>query len=262
MAINKSFITVGSVQLQTILSSRGTVKYALPKPWPKDTNSLLQAAEAILSKYGSKIVAWEIQRRLRSHRYIEILCGNCSRTGFTNLDSILVGRSTGCTCRRIRVPSIIHPCANMLRDRYYAIVQRCNNPDCEEYRNYGARGIRTEFKDATEFVSYILANLPHATYKDLDIDRQDNDGNYAPGNLRLVPRALNLRNKRTNKWVKYRGKRIIATDLYTHLKRDYPGFKLSQARTTKLALQGIPWVQILVRKARGPYQSTLRSTTS
>ena len=262
MGINKSSVTTESSQLQIILSSRGTAKYRLQKPWPKDTNSLLLAAEVILSKYNSRLMPPKaIYRTGRSYRYINIICGNCKQQVSTNLENLLSGKTRGCSCLQF-TPIIDHPCADLLRDRYYAIVQRCNNPDCEDYHNYGARRIRTEFSNATEFVSYVLENLPHEDYKGLDIDREDNNGNYTPGNLRLVPRAVNLRNKRTNKLVRYRGQMVIASDLYDYLKQDFPKFNLSRHRTTHLAMEGVPWPSILTRKPRGPYRSTRRSTIS
>lgn len=77
--------------------------------------------------------------------------------------------------------------------------QRCVNSNNRSYRNYGGRGIEFRFASVRDAVRYIQAHLPHETYLGLDIDRIDNSGHYAPGNLRLVTRAQNLRNKRGSK---------------------------------------------------------------
>jgi hypothetical protein len=146
-----------------------------------------------------------------------------------------------------------------LADRYWAIQQRCENPNNPNYPNYGGRGIKNRFKDAVQFVNYILTALPHSSYLGLEIERQNNNGHYEPGNLRLTTSAVNQRNKRTNRWVDYKGRKIIATDLHAQLQTDFPAFKLCLKHTMKLLKAGYPWQYIVERKARGPYKK--RSST-
>lgn len=86
--------------------------------------------------------------------------------------------------------------------------QRCNNQNDGSYRNYGGRGIECRFSSVREAMEYVKATLPHETYLGVDIDREDNDGHYEPGNLRLISRQGNLRNKRGNNLVSWRGKVI------------------------------------------------------
>ena len=44
------------------------------------------------------------------------------------------------------------------------------------------------------------------------IDRIDVNGNYAPENCRWVPMAFQAKNKRTNVYFEFEGKRMILTD--------------------------------------------------
>lgn len=99
-----------------------------------------------------------------------------------------------------------------LRKRVNDWFQRCGNPQSHSWRNYGARGIECRFASVKEAVEWVKTNLPHATYSKLDIDRIDNDGHYEPGNLRLVSRAENLRNRRHNNTLVWRGETILACD--------------------------------------------------
>lgn len=76
-----------------------------------------------------------------------------------------------------------------------AMKQRCQNPKCKAYRNYGARGIKVceEWQKFEPFLAWALNN---GYEKGLDLDRKDNDGNYEPSNCRWIPRRQNINNRR------------------------------------------------------------------
>ena len=76
-----------------------------------------------------------------------------------------------------------------------SMKQRCQNPKCAAYKNYGARGIKVcdEWQKFEPFLEWCLAN-GHA--KGLDLDRINNDGNYEPGNCRWTTRKENSNNTR------------------------------------------------------------------
>jgi hypothetical protein len=82
-----------------------------------------------------------------------------------------------------------------------SMMQRCNNPKCTNYKNYGARGIivSEEFKNCKTFIEY-LESLPDYS-KDKTMDRINNEGNYERGNLKwstTVEQNLNKRIKSDN----------------------------------------------------------------
>ena len=86
-----------------------------------------------------------------------------------------------------------------LRCIYTGIKQRCNNPQCKDYKNYGGRGIQNKFKSADEFVDCVINDLGYDTYdkiKGLEIDRTDNNGHYEPGNIQFTTRSENDKNRR------------------------------------------------------------------
>jgi hypothetical protein len=83
-----------------------------------------------------------------------------------------------------------------------AMLQRCNNPNMENYERYGGRGISV-CKEWLRFEGF---------YKDMgdsppgmSIDRIDNNGNYSASNCRWVTRTAQQRNKRSNVMVEYKG---------------------------------------------------------
>lgn len=78
-----------------------------------------------------------------------------------------------------------------------AIKQRCLNPRCRAYHNYGGRGI-TVCDEWLEFEPFLAWALAAGWKKGLEIDRIDNDGNYSPENCSFVTRVVNDNNRRTN----------------------------------------------------------------
>ncbi len=102
----------------------------------------------------------------------------------------------------------IHP----LWDAWHAIRQRCLNPNCKAYINYGARGITIcdEWKDDAEaFIKWGLAN---GWEVGLEIDRIDNNGPYSPSNCRFVTMQVNRQNRRITRSMTAFGERKTLSD--------------------------------------------------
>lgn len=87
-----------------------------------------------------------------------------------------------------------------------SIVDRCSNPKCPQYHNYGGRGIKMcdEWRHHPElFCEWAMDN----GYADnLTIDRIDANGNYEPSNCRWITNAEQQTNKRNNVLITYDGK--------------------------------------------------------
>lgn len=184
---------------------------------------------------GSLKLVGEVQIQGK-HRRIAARCAVCRREFLLWVDAILSGRTTDCRCQRNRkyskAPDVR---VQRLGGRYDAIYQRCSNPSNESWPNYGGRVIELRFPSREEFIRWCLVYLRHPTYKGIDIDRKDNDGHYEPHNLRLVPRRVNLSNKRTNTRVPYKGLSVCVSHLWHLLKRDHPTFSFQWQYTTRLA---------------------------
>lgn len=76
-----------------------------------------------------------------------------------------------------------------------AMKARCSNPKHKAWHNYGGRGISVcgEWEDSFE---QFWVDMGSTYQKGLDIDREDNNGNYTPKNCRWVTRRKNTRNRR------------------------------------------------------------------
>ena len=82
--------------------------------------------------------------------------------------------------------------------RRTGMISRCYNPKSKAYKNYGGRGITVYgpwIENRIEWLKYVVT-LPNWDDLSLEIDRENNDGNYEPGNLRMVTRKVNCNNRR------------------------------------------------------------------
>ena len=82
--------------------------------------------------------------------------------------------------------------------------QRCEKPNCDGWKKYGAKGIRVckEWSRFEPFRDWAFAN----GYTDeLTIDRIDPRGNYEPSNCRWVTQKVQQNNRTNNVRIVYKG---------------------------------------------------------
>lgn len=146
-----------------------------------------------------------------------------------------------------------------IRNKWYAIRGRCEDPLNSHYEDYGKRGIRLsdEFKDPLTFIDYMrsVGDANDAYARRLEIDRIDNDRGYERGNLRWSTRFENVHNRRCSIYIVYHNERILFHDFvsrHTTLTYNYAYRLYHEGRT----LDEI--VRIKGRGPRGPYRKRPR----
>lgn len=83
----------------------------------------------------------------------------------------------------------------LLYDVWVQMRNRCNNPNCKRYKDYGGREIKVCDRWNESFEAFY--EDVHEGYKPgLQLDRIDNDGPYSPENTRWVTPKENCQNKR------------------------------------------------------------------
>jgi len=166
----------------------------------------------LLLKEGDKVERLFIKQIVVEHKYgqnyryaiCECDCGNEVKTKLTNLKQ---KHTQSCGCLRNELAGERTAKRNYkhgegsLDNRLFriwcGIKDRCSNPNCVGYKNYGGRGIKIcdQWLDYINFRDWALDN----GYNDrLSIDRINNDGNYENDNCRWVDSQTQNNNKRTN----------------------------------------------------------------
>lgn len=90
--------------------------------------------------------------------------------------------------------------------------ERCYGKYHVDYHNYGGRGIKVcpEWRDYATFKEWAMQN----GYSDkLSIDRIDVNGDYSPSNCRWATWTEQARNRRSNRFYEYKGKRYLIKEL-------------------------------------------------
>lgn len=138
--------------------------------------------------------------------YWNCIC-DCGTVKKVSASSLRGGKSTSCGCYNKEI--ISQPKKHgMTKEKIYwvwhSMIQRCENKNEKNYRNYGGRGIKVcpEWHDSGVFIEWSLSN----GYKQgLTLDRIDSNGNYEPNNCRWVGWDVQANNTCRNHYVEING---------------------------------------------------------
>lgn len=121
------------------------------------------------------------------------------------------GRTKSCGCAKSESSSKRFKKHGGRNSKLYRIwsnmKDRCNNPDCKVYSDYGGRGIKVCKEWTDDFSAFQKWALANGYKEGLTIDRKDNDKGYSPDNCRWTDRKIQGNNKRNCRYITYKGQR-------------------------------------------------------
>ena len=233
------------------------VKADYGKPRPTLVPPSLVMAVAAIREYEEKENERKVPVLLKKadqHGKGIFECPYCEKHFEAWISNVVQGRQHSCGCMKgkfmVESKNTHGDAKTRLYRIYRHILDRCENPNCKEYRWYGARGIKCEFDTYEKFRDYAYNNGYNDT---LTCERIDVNGNYAPGNVTFIPLNLQARNTRSNVRIEYKGLTLCAAewaeifgvkaDTLTSRKRK--GWSDEQVIETKIKGSSIPDMKLV-----------------
>lgn len=147
-----------------------------------------------------------VLHRVDNHnKHICYLCRcDCGKERIVQGNHLIEGSSTSCgSCYNARN-------TRLYRSVWIGIKQRCYNPKCKDFQNYGGRGITVcdeWLNDFQAFHDWAYANGYDETAPkgQCTLDRIDVNGNYEPSNCRWISICEQNANRTNNHSVTYCG---------------------------------------------------------
>ena len=150
--------------------------------------------------YGLKFGRLTVVSRAHTngHIYWNCLC-DCGNMAAVASNKLRGGRTISCGCAR-------KTHGRSGRDKVYrvwlSLRERCNNPRCKSYANYGGRGI-TVCAEWDSFEQFVLDMGPRP--EGYTIERIDNNGGYSAGNCRWATAHEQMQNTRNIRKITFMG---------------------------------------------------------
>lgn len=167
-------------------------------------------------RFGRLTVLEEAPRRVTAagHSFTRWACiCDCGNVVVTFTNGLRSGHAKSCGCLKVELSST----RNLKHGQhgapvYFAwstMLRRCTDPKTEGYARYGGRGIRVceRWHDFAAFIADMGQRPPG-----MSIERENNDGNYEPGNCRWATRNEQMKNTRANVSITYEGETMILAD--------------------------------------------------
>lgn len=137
---------------------------------------------------GELTVLDECKERSHGHRQQWVVC-TCGFICAYPISQLTQRRVRTCgTCKwQQKFPSEYNCWASM--------IKRCYDPTCEDYKNYGGRGITVCSNWRTSFVDF-LSDVGPKPSPATSLNRRENDGNYEPNNCEWATATEQANNRR------------------------------------------------------------------
>lgn len=160
------------------------------------------AKKEVGKKYGMLTII-EVAGVGKNRMYLYNAICDCGNKGQYYISKLRSGHTSSCGClhkKLLSERSQTHGlCTHPLYKTWASMKTRCNNPNADNFKWYGAIGISVCDEWMKDFKSFYDWAINAGWKKGLQIDRYPNKaGNYEPNNCRIVTRITNMNNTRNN----------------------------------------------------------------
>lgn len=157
-------------------------------------------------KFNRLTIIREIDRRFtkggNSIRVVEVKC-DCGNIKQVDLGKLTSGKVKSCGCFNIEKAKTNFLKHGLSGDRIHQIwkgmKKRCYNEKSNNYKNYGARGIKVCDSWKNDFMSFYKWSMENGYNDELSIERIDVNGHYEPSNCKWITNNEQKYNTRKQK---------------------------------------------------------------
>lgn len=172
----------------------------------------------ITGKVFGRLLALRLHGTGRENRAMWICRCSCGQEKIVSGKALRDGRTNSCGClsreilakRNFKHGHASRGSAESEYGCWLKIRQRCENPNCPDYKDYGARGISVCGQWRESFETF-LADMGKKPSLDLSIHRLDNNQGYHPANCVWADDAVQANNKTNSHILEFCGKSQTVT---------------------------------------------------
>jgi hypothetical protein len=158
----------------------------------------------------------------------------CGKTAIVGAQNIRKGLARSCGCLRDELIAKVkyrHGLSKTpIHNIWSGMIQRCEDPKCAAYPDYGGRGV-TVCPEWHTFENF-LADMGQPP-AGMTLDRENNSEGYSKANCRWATRTTQANNRRSNKLIEFAGRTqtqrewekevgLRVGQLYARLRRGWP----------------------------------------
>ena len=150
-------------------------------------------------RYGMLVAVRETQQKKGTSHVWECIC-DCGNTTYVRKGHLGYGTTKSCGCLKIKKTIERAKKHGKSESKAYAahanMIQRCENPKSNGYKNYGGRGIKV-CKRWHKFELF-YKDMGDPPTKNHTLDRINNEADYCPSNCQWATWSQQAKNKRSN----------------------------------------------------------------